>query len=52
MAHDMKILVTHELFPPEFAGGGEKLSLKLIKLLMGKGHEVKVVTSAVPEPVK
>ena len=45
----MKILITHEIFPPEFAGGGEKLTLKLIKLLVEKGHEVRVVTSGDPK---
>jgi len=45
----MKILITHEIFPPEVTGGGEKLTLKLIKLLMEKGYEVKVVTSGDPK---
>ncbi|MBD3155534.1 MAG: glycosyltransferase [Candidatus Aenigmarchaeota archaeon] len=44
----MKILITHELFPPDIAGGGEKLTLKLAKLLQEKSHEVKVVTSGDP----
>jgi len=41
----MKILITHELFPPDVAGGGERLVLKLAKHLIALGHEVKVVTS-------
>lgn len=45
----MKILITHELFPPDVAGGGERLVLKLAKHLKSKGHSVKVVTSGDPD---
>jgi len=45
----MKILFTHEIFPPDFTGGGEKLTLKMIQLLKEKGHEIKVLTSGDPE---
>jgi glycosyltransferase involved in cell wall biosynthesis len=45
----MKILITHELFPPDISGGGETLTLKLAQLLQKKNHEVKVVTSGDPK---
>lgn len=45
----MKILVTHEVFPPEFVSGGEKLTLKLVELLKERGHEVKIITSGNPD---
>ena len=48
----MKILITHELFPPDIAGGGEKLTLKLAQLLKERGHEVKVVTSGDPKIIE
>ena len=41
----MRILITHELFPPNVAGGGEKLIFKIAKALVEKGHSVKVLTS-------
>jgi len=41
----MRILITHELFPPDIAGGGEKLVLRLTKWLVSRGHSVEVVTS-------
>lgn len=44
----MRILITHELFPPDFTGGGEKLTLKLAKLLKENGNQVKVLTSGNP----
>ncbi|MEM5793039.1 MAG: glycosyltransferase family 4 protein [Candidatus Aenigmatarchaeota archaeon] len=44
----MKILFTHELFPPDVVGGGEKLTLKMIHLLRERGHEIKVLTSGDP----
>lgn len=45
----MKILFTHEVFPPDVAGGGEKLVLKLAQHLIKEGHSVKVVTSGDPK---
>jgi len=44
----MRILITHELFPPDIAGGGEKLVLRLTKWLVSRGHSVEVVTSGNP----
>ena len=45
----MKILVVHELFMPDFVGGGEKLILELVKGLQKKGHIVDVLTTGNPE---
>lgn len=41
----MKVLITHELFMPDFAGGGEKLVYEMAKNLQKKGIEVKVLTT-------
>jgi hypothetical protein len=45
----MKVLITHEIFPPEFKGGGEFLMLKIAKLLVKNGFSVKVLTSGNPK---
>jgi len=45
----MKILITHEIFPPEFVGGGEKLMLKLATMLLKNGHSVKILTTGNPK---
>ncbi len=45
----MKILITHELFPPEIVGGGETLTYKIAKELIDKGFEVKVLTTGDPK---
>jgi glycosyltransferase involved in cell wall biosynthesis len=45
----MRILITHELFPPDVVGGGEKLVLKLAKHMIARGHSVKIVTSGDPK---
>lgn len=44
----MRILLAHELFPPDVAGGGEKLVLRLAGILKDEGHDVRVVTSGNP----
>jgi len=44
----MKILIVHELFLPDFAGGGEKLIYETAKNLQKAGHEVRVVTTGDP----
>lgn len=49
MAVFLKILIVHEIFPPEISGGGEKLVLRLAKSLKERGHSIKVVTSGDPE---
>jgi glycosyltransferase involved in cell wall biosynthesis len=45
----MKILVVHELFMPDFVGGGEKLIFELVKGLKEKGHQVDVLTTGNPK---
>lgn len=42
----MKILLTHELFPPFIAGGGEVYCENLVRELMKRDIEVKVVAGA------
>ncbi len=44
----MKILITHEIFPPERTGGGEDVMSRLAKDLIKRGHEVLVLTSGDP----
>jgi len=44
----MKLVVAHEIFPPEFSGGGEKLLLEIIKRLRDK-HQIIVITSGDPK---
>jgi glycosyltransferase involved in cell wall biosynthesis len=44
----MKILITHELFPPDVVGGGETLTYKIAKELINRGFQVKVLTSGNP----
>ncbi len=44
----MKILLVHELFMPDFAGGGEKLVYEAAKQLIAHGHEVRVLTTGDP----
>ncbi|MBU0459634.1 MAG: glycosyltransferase family 4 protein [Nanoarchaeota archaeon] len=45
----LRILITHELFPPDFAGGGEKLVYETAKNLQQRGHQVKVLTTGNPK---
>jgi glycosyltransferase involved in cell wall biosynthesis len=44
----MKLLIAHEIFPPEFSGGGEKLLLEIIKRLK-RQHQIIVITSGNPK---
>jgi len=44
----MKILITHELFPPDVAGGGEIAVYEIAKRLIERGIEVKVLTTGNP----
>lgn len=44
----LKILVTHELFMPDFAGGGEKIVYEYTKRLAERGHDVTVLTTGNP----
>lgn len=45
----LKILVTHELFMPDFAGGGEKIVYEYTKRLAKRGHDVTVLTTGDPK---
>ncbi len=45
----LKILVTHELFMPGFAGGGEKIVYEYTKRLAERGHDVTVLTTGDPK---
>lgn len=45
----MKILFTHEKFPPEIAGGGETIVYNLAKGLVKRGHQVTVLTTGNPK---
>jgi glycosyltransferase involved in cell wall biosynthesis len=40
----MKILLTHERFAPDFAGGGEYVVLETARHLLRRGHQVQVLT--------
>ena len=37
----LRVLLTHERFPPDFAGGGEAIALKTATGLMARGHDVR-----------
>jgi len=43
----MKLLLVHEIFPPEFSGGGERILFEMVKRLR-KRHQVIVITSGDP----
>lgn len=43
----MKIIVAHEIFPPEFSGGAEKLLLEIL-LRLKNSHKVVVITTGNP----
>lgn len=45
----MKVLITHELFPPDIRGGGEKVVYEIAKRLLDSGFEIKVVTTGNPK---
>lgn len=45
----MKVLIVHEVFMPDFCGGGEKIMYELAKNLAKKGVQVKVLTTGKPE---
>jgi glycosyltransferase involved in cell wall biosynthesis len=44
----MKVLFTHELFPPDLRGGGEMAAFEAAKALMARGIEVRVLTTGNP----
>jgi len=45
----MRILITHELFPPECFRMGEKITYIITKKLKEKGFEIKVLTTGNPK---
>ena len=45
----MKVLITHELFLPDFHGGGEEVVYRMAKSLQEEGVEVKVLTVGDPK---
>jgi glycosyltransferase involved in cell wall biosynthesis len=47
----MRILLTHELFPPDFAGGGEWHVLQTARYLIRRGVDVRVLTTGNPDIV-
>jgi glycosyltransferase involved in cell wall biosynthesis len=44
----MKVLFTHELFMPDFHGGGEFLTYEIVKRMIGSGFDVTVLTTGDP----
>jgi glycosyltransferase involved in cell wall biosynthesis len=44
----MRILITHERYPPDFGGGGEYVVRHTAESLVRRGHEVQVVTTGDP----
>ena len=45
----MKILVTHEIFPPEKFGGGERIVWEFLTRLKDKGFDITVLTTGNPK---
>lgn len=45
----MRVLITHELFPPECFRMGEKITYIIAKKLEEKGYEIKVLTTGNPK---
>jgi glycosyltransferase involved in cell wall biosynthesis len=45
----VKVLLTHELFAPDFRGGGEYVRLETARGLMKRGVDVQVLTTGDPE---
>lgn len=44
----MRILITHERYPPDFGGGGEYVVRHTAEALVRRGHEVLVLTTGDP----
>lgn len=44
----MRLLIVHEVFAPDFAGGGERIMLELAKNLLKKDVTIKVLTTGQP----
>lgn len=47
-ARPVSVLLAHELFPPDFAGGGEYIVTEAARHLQERGHRVTVVTTGDP----
>lgn len=45
----MKILLTHEIFPPEKFGGGERILWEFVSRLKNKGFDIRVLTTGNPK---
>jgi len=45
----MKVLFTHEVFPPEAFGGGELVVFEIVKKLIANGFDIKVLTTGNPK---
>jgi glycosyltransferase involved in cell wall biosynthesis len=45
----MKVLVTHEMFPPDFGGGGEYVVLRMVSGLRSAGVDARVLTAGDPK---
>lgn len=48
MRKPLDVLLAHELFPPDFAGGGEYIAGEIARALRDRGHRVRVVTTGNP----
>ena len=48
MTDRMRILLVHERFPPDYAGGGEYVVLETARALQNAGHQVQVLTAGNP----
>jgi glycosyltransferase involved in cell wall biosynthesis len=44
----LRIVLAHELYPPDFAGGGEYIVQQIALHLLARGHRVTVVTTGDP----
>jgi len=44
----LRVLLAHELFPPDFAGGGEYIVTEAARHLQARGHDVTVVATGDP----
>jgi len=44
----LRILITHERFPPDFGGGGEYIVLRAAQGLLARGVDVRVLTTGDP----
>ena len=45
----LRVLITHERFPPDFGGGGEYIVLRTAQGLLARGVDVRVLTTGAPE---